>query len=77
MLVYSSQLVLFTQLSQETLHGCLIVRHIAEPCTSHADGLLDLAGSTKRATGQAIQIAVGNLAGGGSVRQFNSVHDGR
>lgn len=25
---------------------------------------LDLAGSTKRATGQAIQIAVGNLAGG-------------
>jgi MFS family permease len=29
-----------------------------------ADNLADLAGSTKRATGQAIQIAVGNLAGG-------------
>jgi hypothetical protein len=26
--------------------------------------LADLAGSTKRATGQAIQIAMGNLAGG-------------
>jgi MFS family permease len=30
----------------------------------NTDMLIDLAGSTKRATGQAIQIAVGNLAGG-------------
>ena len=30
------------------------------------DAIVDLAGSTKRATGQAIQIAMGNLAGGQS-----------
>jgi hypothetical protein len=32
----------------------------------YTDSLLDLAGSTKRAAGQAIQIAMGNLAGGES-----------
>jgi MFS family permease len=33
----------------------------------------NLAGSTKRATGQAIQIAVGNLAGGASFFRFVSM----
>jgi hypothetical protein len=64
--VCSSLRARFTQPFQATSPGSATVRLVSNNLNILSVLIVspDLAGSTKRATGQAIQIAVGNLAGG-------------